>query len=89
MFAAQPLQIRVVCRQQRELASRLVPCEQVLRIELAGSNELLLQVVRPDEFFQRFANLVIESSFDVTRLETTDATTEATFQYVMSAAARF
>jgi hypothetical protein len=46
-------------------------------------------VIRPDEFFQRFADLVIESSFDVTRLETTDATTEATFQYVMSAAARF
>jgi ABC-2 type transport system ATP-binding protein len=89
MFAGQPQQIRIACRQQRELATQLIPWEQVLRIELSGSEELLLQVVRPDEFFPRFGQLVLDSDFDVSRLETTDATTEATFQYVMSAAARF
>lgn len=89
MFAGQPVQIRIVCPQQRNLASRLVPCEQVLGIQLAGSEDLLLQVTRPDDFFRRLAELVDESAFDIQRLETTDATTEATFQYVMSAAARF
>ena len=89
MFAGQPQQIRIACRQQRELASRLIPWEHVLRIELAGTDDLLLQVIRPDDFFRRFAELIIETSFDVARLETTDATTEATFQYVMSAAAKF
>ena len=89
MFAGQPQQIRIACRQQRELASRLIPWEHVLRIEFAGTDELLLQIIRPDDFFRRFAELIIETSFDVARLETTDATTEATFQYVMSAAAKF
>lgn len=89
MFAEQPQQIRIACRQQRDLATRLISWSHVQRIELAGDDELLLQVIRPDEFFERIAALVLETSFDVTRMETTDATTEATFQYVMSAAARF
>jgi len=89
MFDEQPLQVRIVCHQQRELATRLIPWEQVLQIELSGNDELMMRVARPDDFFRRFAALVVEASFDIARLETTDATTEATFQYVMSAAARF
>ena len=89
MFAEQPLKIRIACRQQRELATRLIQWEHVLRIELTGTDELLLEVARPDDFFRRFGNLVVELALDVSRLETTDATTEATFQYVMSAASRF
>lgn len=89
MFAGQPQQIRIGCHQQRQLASRMISWDQVVQIELVGTEELLLQVVRPEEFFRRFADLILDTSFDVTRLETTDATTEATFQYVMSAAARF
>ncbi|HEY4262422.1 MAG TPA: ABC transporter ATP-binding protein [Schlesneria sp.] len=89
MFAGQPLQIRIACRQQRELATQLIGWEHVSRIELAGADELLLQVIRPEEFFARLATLVVETSFDITHMESTDATTEATFQYVMSAAARF
>lgn len=89
MFAEQPLQIRIACRQQRELATRLIGWEQVSRIELTGTDELLLQVIHPDEFFSRLATLIVDASFEVSQLESTDATTEATFQYVMSAAARF
>lgn len=89
MFAGQPVQIRIACRQHRELATRLIGWQEVLRIELREDDELLLQVVRPDEFFSRLAALVSETQFEIQHLETTDATTEATFQYVMSAAARF
>lgn len=89
MFAGQPLQIRIGCRQQRLLATRLIGWEHVLRIELNGTDELRLQVIRPEEFFVRLAKLVVEESFEISHLESTDATTEATFQYVMSAAARF
>jgi len=89
MFSGQPQQIRIACRQQRELASQLISWPQVLRVELREPDELLLQVIHPDEFFRRLAALIIEASLDVNRLETQDATTEATFQYVMSAAARF
>lgn len=89
MFAERPLQVRIDCGRLRELAARLVPWEQVLAVELVEPDVLLLQVARPDEFFTRLAVLVTEQSFEIGRLETTDATTEATFQYVMSAAARF
>ena len=89
MFAEQPLKIRIACRQQRDLAAQLIQWDHVLRIEFEGTDDLFLQITRPDEFFHRFASLVVEHSFDVSRLETTRATTEATFQYVMSAAVRF
>ena len=89
MFAERPLQVRIDCLRQRELAGWLIQWDQVLAVELVEPDVLLLQVARPDDFFRRFASLVVEHSFDVGRLETTDATTEATFKYVMSAAARF
>ena len=89
MFAERPLQVRIDCLRQRELAGWLIQWDQVLAVELVEPDVLLLQVARPDDFFRRFASLVVEHSFDVGRLETTDATTEATFKYVMSAAAKF
>lgn len=89
MFDEQPLQIRIGCPQQRDLSAMLIRWEQVLEIGMVGGQELSLQVTRPDEFFRRLAEAVVEQSFDISSLETTDATTEATFQYVMSAAARF
>ncbi|MFO1045918.1 MAG: hypothetical protein U0941_29400 [Planctomycetaceae bacterium] len=41
------------------------------------------------EFFDRFGRQVLESTFDIQHLEMLDMTTEATFEYVMSAVARF
>jgi ABC-2 type transport system ATP-binding protein len=89
MFAGQPLQIRIGSPQQRALATRLIGWNLVSRIELIGDQELWLQVVSPEEFFARLAKLVVEESLEISHLQSTDATTEATFQYVMSAAARF
>lgn len=89
MFSEQPLQVRIVCQRQRFLASLLVECEHVLSLELNHSNQIDLRVSRPDDFFRRFASLVETHSLNIERLQATDVTTEATFQYVMSAAARF
>ena len=89
MFAEQPLKIRIACKQQRDLAALLIQWEHVLRVELDGNEDLLLEVIRPDDFFRRFGLLVVERAYEVARLETTLATTETTFDYVMTAAARF
>jgi ABC-2 type transport system ATP-binding protein len=89
MFADLPLQVRLVCTQFRELASEIVRWNQLQGVEFTGPDELSLQVARPDSFFRQLATLVTERGFDITRLETTDVTTEATFGYVMSAAAEF
>jgi len=89
MFADQPLQVRIVSPRSRDLAAELIRWHMVQGVEVTGENELSLQVTRPDGFFRDFARLVTDRNFDITRLETTDVTTEATFGYVMSAAAEF
>ena len=48
-------------------------------VVIAGPFYLVVGLIQA--FFRR--------GFDITRLETTDVTTEATFNYVMSAAAEF
>ena len=56
---------------------------------MTAPDELSLQVIRPESFFRELTQLVTDRGFDIARLETTDVTTEATFGYVMSAAAEF
>ena len=89
MFAGQPQQIRIQSPNQRAIAAQLIAWDNVLKLELQGTDELRLQIIRPDEFFDRFGRQVLESSFDIQHLEMLDMTTEATFEYVMSAVARF
>ena len=89
LFADQPLKVRVVCVQLRELASEIIRWSQVHGVEVTGADELSLQITRPESFFRQLAALVTERGYDVTRLETTDVSTEATFSYVMNAAAQF
>ncbi|HUQ72861.1 MAG TPA: ABC transporter ATP-binding protein [Planctomycetaceae bacterium] len=89
MFADLPLQVRLVSATARELASELIRWPQVQGLELTGPEELALRIIRADSFFRQLAGLVAERGFDIARLETTDVTAEATFGYVMSAAAEF
>jgi len=89
MFADQPLQVRVVSPKSRPLAAELIRSPYVQGVAITGADELSLQVIRPESFFRELTKLVTERAFEITSLETTDVTTEATFGYVMSAAAEF
>ncbi len=89
LFADMPLQVRVICPQARELARELMTCESVRGVTIDRADELSLQVVQAAVLFRHLAALAARGDFDVKRLETTDVTTEATFGYVMSAAAQF
>jgi hypothetical protein len=71
------------------LAQELMACESVHSVTIARTDELSLEVVQATVLFRRLAELAASGEFDVQRLETTDVTTEATFGYVMSAAAQF
>ncbi|MFN0055022.1 MAG: ABC transporter ATP-binding protein [Planctomycetales bacterium] len=88
MLAAHPLHVRVSAARPRELAARLVAWEEVRALEVRDAHDLSLQVLRPDAFFRRFADLVAEEDYGVASLQTTDASAEAIFDYVMSAAGR-
>jgi len=89
LFASQPVQIRIDCPRPRELASRLIGWEQVLELDLTGGIQMRLKVVNADTFYVRLADLVLQDEIEIERLETTDVTTEAAFESVMAAAARF
>jgi ABC-2 type transport system ATP-binding protein len=89
MLDTHPLQLRIKSDRTRDLASRLVQWDIVRGIEIRGSDELSLQVLRPEQFFRRFGDLVLEDGFEIERLQTTDASAGAIFEYVMEEAAHF
>lgn len=89
LFADLPLKVRIACDTIRPLATALIAWPEVQGVTLTGENEMSLDVIRPDTFFRQLAVLVTTDNFVLTRLETTDVTAEATFGYVMSAAAEF
>jgi ABC-2 type transport system ATP-binding protein len=89
LFADLPLKVRVACDAIRPLAAALIGWPEVQGVTMTGVNEMSLDVVRPDAFFRQLAALVTTNNIALKRLETTDVTAEATFGYVMSAAAEF
>lgn len=86
MLADHPLHIRVSSDRPRELAVRLVGQACVQAVRLQGEHELMFQVQRPLEFFRALAEAVAEGGFEIRRMQTTDTSAEAVFDYVMQTA---
>lgn len=89
MFDQHPLHLHIESDRSRELAGRLVAWEEVRAIEIVGADELWVQISRPHEFFARFSNLVLDEGFEVGRLQTTDTSASAVFDYVMKQVAHY
>jgi hypothetical protein len=86
MLDDHPLKIRITASRARQLATRLLELELVRSVEVRSTDELLLEVRRPKEFFGPLADVVASDGFDVERLRVVDASTEAVFEYLMQAA---
>jgi ABC-2 type transport system ATP-binding protein len=86
MLADHPLHVRVSSDRPRELAVRLVGSPCVHAVQLEGDGELLFQVQRPNEFFRLLAATVADAGFQVNRVQATDTSAEAIFDYVMQTA---
>jgi ABC-2 type transport system ATP-binding protein len=78
-----PLKIRIGTQRARELAAELVTHEVVQSVALERSDQVLLEVLRPKEFFGPLGDLIAEQGHDVQLLQVIDATTEAVFEYLM------
>jgi ABC-2 type transport system ATP-binding protein len=89
LFADQPLKVRITATPARELAAAIIGMPSVRGIVVDGPQELSLEVAHSETFFRQLAELAVGASWTIQRLETTDVTTEATFGYVMKAAAEF
>jgi ABC-2 type transport system ATP-binding protein len=86
MLADHPLHVRVSSDRPRELAVRLVAAPCVHAVQLEGDRELLFQVQRPNEFFRILAETIADGGFQVDRVQATDTSAEAIFDYVMQTA---
>ncbi len=86
MLADHPLHVRVSTDRPRELAVRLFGVDCVQSVQLENERELLFQVQRPKEFFRVLAETVAEAGFQVDRVQATDTSAEAIFDYVMQTA---
>lgn len=86
MLDDHPLKIRITAPKARQLGIHLLNLETVQAVKLTGSDELLLDVHRPKEFFGPLAQVVTQDGFDLERLQVVDASTEAVFDYLMQSA---
>ncbi|MDX1970198.1 MAG: ABC transporter ATP-binding protein [Planctomycetaceae bacterium] len=89
VFADQPLRVRIGGPAPRQLATELITWPQVQSVDVSNGKELALLITRPNDFFMKLAETVTRGELVIDHLEATDVTAEATFNYVMSAAARF
>ena len=83
MLDEHPLQIRLATNQPKELAARLFQAECVQAVELEGAGGLLVRALRPKRFFAVLADLAVDEQFDVQRLQVSDASTQAVFNYLV------
>jgi ABC-2 type transport system ATP-binding protein len=88
MLDNHPLKVVIDAERPRELAARLVRSELVQAVEVEGGDRLKVGVYRPRSFFAMFADLVVEEGFEVRRLEVSDASTQAVFNYLMNQVGR-
>ena len=86
MLDDHPSKIRITTLRSRQLATRLLALDMVQAVELSGSDELLLEVHRAKQFFGALADVVTQEEFDIERLQVSDASTEAVFDYLMESA---
>ena len=81
-----PLKIRIATERARDLAAELLNLEVVQSVALERRDQVLLDVLRPKEFFGPLAEIIARRGHDPQRLQVIDATTEAVFDYLMQAA---
>jgi len=86
LLDSHPLKIRIATGRARELAAELLHLDVVQSVILERHDQLLLEVLRPKEFFGPLAELITRHGHDLQRLQVIDATTEAIFDYLMQAA---
>jgi ABC-2 type transport system ATP-binding protein len=77
----QPLTVRLVTREARTLASRLIALAEVRAVEL-HDEALVIRTHQPTQFFATLTALAAEGGFEIARLELLDTGAEAVFHYL-------
>ncbi|MGA2501768.1 MAG: ABC transporter ATP-binding protein, partial [Tepidisphaeraceae bacterium] len=83
MLDGHPLRVCIAADRPRPLAARLLESEFVQAVELEEGGKLVVQARSPKSFFELLTTLVVDEGFEIRRLEVTDASTQAVFDYLM------
>jgi ABC-2 type transport system ATP-binding protein len=89
MLSEQPRRVRIDSPRARELASLLIGWPEVLSVNVTDERTLALAIVHRERFFAALGREIVDRALPIDRVESTDLSAEATFDYVMSAAQRF
>jgi len=80
-----PLAVRVASDDPRRLAGALLSLADVVGVELADGDQVIVRARNPRRFFKDFAGLVLEGHFDIRHLETLDDSAQAILGYLLGA----
>jgi ABC-2 type transport system ATP-binding protein len=83
MLDDQPLSVRIDAADARPLAALLVGRPDVVGVDVAGSESLIVRARNPRRFFEDFGKLVVSESLAVTRLEPLDDSAHAVLGYLL------
>jgi len=83
MLSEYPVQVRIRAPSARSMAAELVAWETVTALNISDDDTLDVQVRQPEPFFRELTRRAAEGEVDVIALQTTDASAEAVFDYVM------
>jgi ABC-2 type transport system ATP-binding protein len=78
-----PHSIFIGCAQPRQLAGALLGLQDVVAVELAEHDALVVQARNPRRFYADFAGLVLEENYDIERMETLDDSAHAILGYLL------
>ncbi len=79
-----PHHVSILCSDPRRLGSALLACEDVVSVSLdPGSGALTVETSRPDAFYGRVGDLVVDAGIRVQRLSSLDDNLQAVFSYLV------
>jgi ABC-2 type transport system ATP-binding protein len=78
-----PLSIRIDSMDSRRLAGSLLALNDVVGVDFAGEERLLVRATNPRRFFREFSGLVLEEGFEIQHLETLDESAHAVLGYLL------
>ncbi len=79
-----PRKVCIACDKPRQLSAKLIECEDVVSVRLEKeSQELLIETIKPDVFFDRLPDVILSNKIEVESLTSPDDNVEAVFKYLV------
>jgi len=79
-----PHRVQIECNRPRDLARKLLEGDDVVSVQVRpAESKLTVQTTRPDDFYARLPETLLEGDFDVTTIASEDDDLAAVFKYLV------